>query len=138
MFNPYTGEKIGVMNPDYRGFFFRPTVGENAKLIEGGRNFKLNIQNPRYTISTGDLELSGTLSDPQYMPIRNDGVITRVPALNNDIFEVQVRNPEQIKLSDPITYDNNEIIPLSKRDNFTNSDIRYQSGGELNYLNYIQ
>lgn len=33
---------------------------------------------------------------------------------------------KHIKLSDPITYDDSgNIIPLSKRDNFSKSDIRY-------------
>ena len=39
----------------------------------------------------------------------------------------------QMKLAVPITYDNEgKIIPLSKRDNFTNPDIRYKKGGKLN------
>jgi len=63
--------------------------------------------------------------------------------------------PEQIKLADAVTYDNSgKVIPLSKRDNFSNPDIRYmlalpiagtgiigsrrKLGGKLNYLNYIK
>ena len=35
-------------------------------------------------------------------------------------------NDKHIKLADPTTYDDaGNIIPLSKRDNFTNPDIRY-------------
>lgn len=37
-----------------------------------------------------------------------------------------VKNPNAIKLSSPVTYDdNNKIIPLSKRDDFSKKDIRW-------------
>ena len=37
-----------------------------------------------------------------------------------------VKNPNQIKLADAVTYDNNGIrVPLGERDNFTKNDIRY-------------
>lgn len=40
--------------------------------------------------------------------------------------EYVVKESKQVKLADPITYDDNgNIIPLSKRDNFNVSDIRY-------------
>ena len=40
--------------------------------------------------------------------------------------------PNQIKSADAITYDNaKNIIPLSRRDNFISSDIRYQNGGKI-------
>ena len=40
----------------------------------------------------------------------------------NDIVPI---NSNQIKLANPITYDENGVIPISKRDNFANPDIRY-------------
>ena len=40
--------------------------------------------------------------------------------------EYVVKNSNQVKLSNPITYDDTgKIIPISKRDNFLNPDIRY-------------
>lgn len=43
-----------------------------------------------------------------------------------------VKNPNQIKLSDDITYDNKgNIIPISQRDNFSVNDIRYKEGGSI-------
>ena len=46
--------------------------------------------------------------------------------------EVIIGNPNNIKLTDAITYDNQKnIIPLSMRDNFISSDIRYQNGGKI-------
>lgn len=39
------------------------------------------------------------------------------------IFEVS--NPSQIKLADPVTYENGEIIPLSERFNQSTGNIKY-------------
>jgi hypothetical protein len=40
--------------------------------------------------------------------------------------EIVVRDPNQIKLADAVTYDDNGVrIPLGERDNFSNPDIRY-------------
>ena len=48
------------------------------------------------------------------------------------IYEFAVPGNTQMKLVDPITYDNNgHIIKLSKRDNFKNPDFRYKQGGIL-------
>jgi hypothetical protein len=44
--------------------------------------------------------------------------------------DVIVKNPEQIKLADPVTYDDaGNVIPLSQRFNPQNKDIRYSVGG---------
>lgn len=46
--------------------------------------------------------------------------------LNYPITDVVSLRPQNIKLADPITYDDfGNVIPLSKRDNFNISDIRY-------------
>ena len=48
------------------------------------------------------------------------------------MYEFAVPRNTQMKLVDPITYDNNgHIIKLSKRDNFNNPDFRYKQGGIL-------
>ena len=40
--------------------------------------------------------------------------------------------PEQIKSSNPVTYDNfGNIIPIIKRDNFRRPDFRYSNGGKI-------
>lgn len=50
--------------------------------------------------------------------------------LTGDVIAID--NPSFIKSSEAITYDNNgKIIPLSQRDNFINSDIRYHQGGKI-------
>lgn len=44
--------------------------------------------------------------------------------------DVIVKNPEQIKLADPVTYDDaGNVIPLSQRFNPQNKDIRFSIGG---------
>ena len=49
-----------------------------------------------------------------------------------EMYEFAVPRNTQMKLVDPITYDNNgHIIKLSKRDNFKNPDFRYKQGGIL-------
>ena len=46
------------------------------------------------------------------------------------MYEFAVPRNTQMKLVDPITYDNNgHIIKLSKRDNFKNPDFIYKQGG---------
>lgn len=45
-------------------------------------------------------------------------------------------DPTQIKFSDPITYDDmGNIIPIVKRDNFHNPDMRYKQGGIIKLQN---
>lgn len=55
------------------------------------------------------------------------GIITNIREGNtlNPMNDYVISKSSQAKLSDPITYDNGNIIPLSKRDNFLNPDVRY-------------
>lgn len=61
--------------------------------------------------------------------ISSDAIRTSFPQTkpyNGTFEEVVTRNNNQMKLADAVTYDDNgKIIPLSKRDNFNNPDIRY-------------
>ena len=56
-----------------------------------------------------------------------DGMIIHNSDIGNAIAdEYIVDNPRQIKSADPVTYDDDgHVIPLSKRFDFTNPDIRY-------------
>ena len=48
-------------------------------------------------------------------------------------ISIAVPRPTQIKLSDPITRTGKgEIIPIVKRDNFHNLDMRYKQSGTIN------
>ena len=54
----------------------------------------------------------------------------------DEIVEVVVPKANQIKLSNPITKtDSKQVIPIVKRDNFHNLDIRYKKGGILKAQN---
>ena len=49
--------------------------------------------------------------------------------VNDRGISIMIKNPEQIKSADPITYDENgKVIPLSKRFNKRDQDIRYSIG----------
>jgi hypothetical protein len=100
----------------------------------------LNIKNPLRHIRDENADLYGKAI------INNDGVISKLPDdlvdESFDMTEFIATKPNQIKLADAVTYDDNGIrIPLGERDNFTIDDMRYFSGssGQLaprpvNYL----
>ena len=56
-----------------------------------------------------------------------DSVIDKLKPSNGIEFGV-IRNT-QMKLADPIVKKGDKIIPIVKRDNFRNPDIRYKHGG---------
>ena len=50
----------------------------------------------------------------------------RMAGMTRDTAHIIVNEPNQIKMTNPVTYDDNgNVIPLSKRFNQTNDDIRY-------------
>lgn len=55
---------------------------------------------------------------------------------NYPIDDLVPINSNQVKLANPITYDENGIIPISKRDNFVNPDIRYSLIPLLGFSSY--
>lgn len=79
-------------------------------------NLRVNFKNPEISIVDNPVS-----SHPE-------GYVSRIEAF--------IRDPKQIKLDDAITKtDTGEIIPIVKRDNFRNPDIRYKSGGILKAQN---
>lgn len=63
--------------------------------------------------------------------LNSDGIhyINKVEGIGSNAYGVT--NPNYIKLSDPIVYDDfGKIIPLSQRFDFTKSDFRYNNGKE--------
>lgn len=73
-------------------------------------NLRVNFKNP---------EISLIDNPTSHHP---EGYVSKVEAF--------VRDPKKIKLDDAITKtDAGEIIPIVKRDNFRNPDIRYKQGG---------
>lgn len=70
-------------------------------------------------------------SSYDYFSDPRDGIFFK---LNNPIQtnEFLIGHPEQIKLSDAMTFnDNGTLISIVKRDNFHNPDVRYKQGGNL-------
>lgn len=129
----------------------------NGRLLET----YLNIKNPKFT-TFEDRNIN------KYFD-KNDGFIINVSkkdaeelasigGYNPDNFrkEYVAFKPNQIKLADAVTYDNNGVrIPLGKRDNFKINDIRYgllpfgigltgyglykrKQGGKMNTLQFLK
>lgn len=84
-------------------------------------------------------ELRQKLIDEGY-----DGIIIKNTRYDASVFgdintQYVVFNPEQIKLADPVTYDDNgNVIPLSKRFDMQNPDIRYSLGTESDIMNTLE
>lgn len=121
---------VGEMNGIYSTFDnkYANKYGDNIQ------SFYINAKNPLYT--TG--RWTGVIDDITANKIKNKGYDVVV----NTDFDKSGRildflrggkrtenitfNSNQMKLADAITYDDyGNIIPLSKRDNFNNPDIRY-------------
>ncbi|MBR3294933.1 MAG: hypothetical protein IKI62_01580, partial [Clostridia bacterium] len=69
-----------------------------------------------------------------YDAIQDKEVSQKFGQLNRNSLEAEhiiVFKPNQIKLSDPVTYDDNgNVIPLSARFNINNDDVRYSANQE--------
>ena len=102
----YNGDRDGIVMENYL-YSKKPieTVMEDLSL-EG----KKLLNNDGVIVRLGDGDIN--LDDVKYDP--------------NEIMELMVPNSNQIKSAAAVTYDDaGNIIPLSKRDDFTNPDIRY-------------
>lgn len=121
-----------------KGFYFSTT-----RIPEGPLNYK-GIRGPRGEIPTMNygknkiyVYLKGNREFDIGNPERNffnepDVVGVAGKTFDGKPHEVIIGNPNNIKLTDAITYDNQKnIIPLSMRDNFMNPDMRYQNGGKI-------
>lgn len=138
-FNIFDPAKIGNTDKGWlgRGYYFTPSE-DYAKMYGNTKKFYLNASNPiegkgiawfnredinpillrnpniREAVERGRLADAARGSMPQTKPY--DGYF------EEDVMKYNT----QMKLADPITYDDSgDIIPLSKRDNFSNPDIRY-------------
>lgn len=131
-----TTGKYSTLDNGYwgKGAYFSPNKEVGEIYAQGEKtpvvyDTYLNIKNPEIRIMDSEKWL-GT-------PIKNgDGVIAKLPEdlvdETFDMTEFVATKPSQIKLSNAVTRDNNgKIIPISKRDNFLNNDMRYKKGGKL-------
>lgn len=146
-FTQFNENYIGTLDPGWygKGFYFTPDKGiaEGYASVQTGPNVIydsfLNVKNPIYRdAGIWDNTIVGTK-----IPEANDGVFVRLgePEIvldkslqydPNEIVEVVIPKANQIKLANPIIRTNTgEIVPIVKRDNFRNPDIRYKQGGIL-------
>lgn len=130
-FNVFDENYIGIRDLGYfgRGFYFSPNKNY-ASNYGNTKQAYVNITNPIIT-DANDMSLMGKNIN------NNDGVLVKmgddlitlddkITTNSDELFEVLVSKPYQIKSARSITYDDSgKIIPLSKRDNFTNPDIRF-------------
>ena len=114
-------------------------IGSSGDLENGGRvvSVKLKLKNPLiFKTSDYDSSHSQMLNAIGLSPQDSGDKITKrvlemgydsvILMSMGDFQEVVVYEPNQIKLADPVTYDDNEeIIPLSQRFDSNNDDIRY-------------
>jgi hypothetical protein len=111
-----------------KGAYFSPNK-EVADIYANGEKTPiiydtyLNIENPKRIIMENADYYGKQIQD-------HDGVIATLPEdiidPDFDMTEYVATKPNQIKLADAVTKDDNgKIISLSKRDDFTNPDIRF-------------
>lgn len=107
-----------------RGFYFSSnkesasTYGTDLSISP--RAFFLKIINPQKGSWSSGV---GYMSAQEYNPKYQDGAFWKH---EDGSVEFVVEKPNQIKLADPITYDNSgNIIPIEQRFQSSNQDIRY-------------
>lgn len=131
----------GYSHPETRiGIYFSPDkeIAKNYKRTYGKKgeiyDTYLKMDNPyiqKYSTTLLNRVKNLLFRDKYFDPaiIRNyrlNKELKGFDGVSHGDFENIVWDNKNIKLADPITYDDNgKIIPLSKRDDFTNPDIRY-------------
>ena len=133
-FNSFDMSK-GRANMDIQGAFFSPWEFDAEGYGENVREFYLNITNPASEREgyaalrrfKGQNE-AGKKAREYLISQGYDGVVNGVPGQPEEIIAFY---PEQIKLADPTTYDDDgNIIPLSERFQSQQRDIRYSLPSE--------
>lgn len=134
IFNKFNNKFFGATDEGYngKGFYFTTTrIPENPKLIKVAKGPSGEIPSMNYGPRKYYVYLKGNRQFDVANPNRNffnekNTVGFVNPSNMKGPSEVIIGNPVQIKSARTITYDDKgNFIPLSKRDNFTNPDIRY-------------
>jgi hypothetical protein len=134
----YSGEKFTEFNilnarrsSDIQGFFFMDTRDKYKEYGPIEYKVALRLQNPAVVglsydgFSPESTNDAGVKQREILIKQGYDGVIISREEGGMDYAEIVVFNPNQIKSTDPVTYDNGNIIPLSQRFDSSNNDIRY-------------
>lgn len=136
----------GYRHPETRlGIYFsdNKSIANNYKYNKNGEIYDvyLNAKNPliqKYSTTLINRLKTYFLKQKSFTPdiIRIndlDGILKNHDAVKHIGVENVIWDNTKIKLANPITYDDmGNFIPLSKRDNFNNFDIRYKKGGKIN------
>lgn len=127
-----------------RGMYFATNpVGRVQNFILRSHDMAvfLNVVNPYFIDKESgkrDWDITNSKYFDKYVGQENDGVLGFSNRMyddgslrqgyvkNNRSLEIVVFNPNQIKSANPFTFDDNgQLIPLSRRFDFNNNDIRY-------------
>lgn len=106
------------------GFFFAPDPVSSSEYGDRAIAAYLNITNPAYDPRLDrKFNDSGTLLREKLAYQGYDGVVRTE---DGRIYEYMAFDPEQIKSAEPVVYDDDgKVIPLSRRFDFANPDIRF-------------
>ncbi len=122
---------MGRSTADIQGMFFCPWDIDAGGYGANLRAFYLNITNPASENQGYKALRNHKGENDTGIKAREDLERMGYDGVNNSDKEYIAFNSEQIKLADPVTYDDNgDVIPLSQRFNRENSDIRYQDRGD--------
>ena len=107
--------KLFFLNVDEESVFNEADIESIREEIESEG---MNVEDLEGDVTTDNIEFVELLKGMGYNAIRTEG--------NFPYDEVAVFSPSQIKSADPVTYDDQgNIIPLEKRFDSGNNDIRY-------------
>ena len=138
-FNIFDPKLIGSTDQGWmgRGYYFTPNE-EYGKMYGKTRGFYLNATTPMEGSGISwfnkDIPQVLTKNNPKLMEVEKRskladsarGTSLQTQPYNGEFEEDVMKNNTQMKLADAVTYDDQgNIIPLSKRDNWLNPDIRY-------------
>lgn len=127
---------IGKTDSGYygEGFYFTPNeVDANNALGPIQKQVYVNLENPIET--TSDRFISGQLLNNDGVIVRNgdEGWITLDGSSKpnpDEVMEVMINKPENIKSAAPVTYDNNGwTIPITERFHFDSQDVDIRGRG---------
>lgn len=125
----YTAERFSVFKEKYEhlsGFYFSPF--ERGVKNRSGKE-EATIRMDVYLKMELPLEMDAFDAQDISPEIKDDIIKNGFDSVIGKDDEVKVEYvvfyPNQIKSSDPVTYDNGNIIPLSQRFDSSNDDIRY-------------
>ena len=105
-------------------------LGKRSQTLKANSDFlDERLKSLGIGIESSEEEIKSILSKPldTLIPENFDSIDAYM-----DNYEIVSYNPKNIKFSQAITRDDSgNVIPLSKRDDFTNEDMRYKKGGTL-------